>query len=342
MTKKHQDIHSKRQLSRGKSKRNLVIVGIISAVIVAGGVGAYSAMSNNGGGDSSSQSNLVGTWHDVHGVGGFLSGDDSSLYLATHNGLFKKGMDTGNGWNLVGSDTSDLMGFTVSLSRDNTMYSSGHPASMGGNLGFRKSTDGGLTWQTVSPVTSPTPVDFHAMDASPADGNLIYGSPGGGDSIYVTHDEGKTWDRLSPPAQVISLAAHATDANTVYAGTDEGLFVSNNQGQSWQNLGDNLVSSGAVTGLGFANDAMYAFVVPEEGDGYIAKSSDWGKTWSKTEGQISGAKGAWKFAEGRNGEVYTILVQTTAFGGTASTVYKTTDGGTSWTLEGTNNKSVTG
>lgn len=307
--------------------------------MVAGGTGAYFAMSNFGGG--SPTSNLVGTWHDVHGVGVFLSGDDSSLYLATHNGLFKKSADTGGGWELVGSDKSDLMGFTISLARDGTIYSSGHPTT-GGNLGFRKSTDGGLTWQTVSPVTSPTPVDFHAMDASAVDENLIYGSPGSGDSIYVTFDEGKTWERMNPPARVISLAAHPTDANTVYAGTDEGLFVSNNHGKSWQKLNDDLVSSGPVTGLGFADDVMYAYILPGQGDGYIAKSSDSGQTWSKTDGQISGASGAWKFAEGRNGEVYTILIQRTTFGATASSIFKSADEGASWTLEGTNNKSVAG
>lgn len=118
--------------------------------------------------------------------------------------------------------------------------------------------------------------------------------------------------------------------------------MSNSQGKSWQKLNDDLVSSGAVTGLGFADGAMYAFVSPGQGDGQIIKSLDFGKTWSKTDGQISGARGAWKFAEGEDGEVYIILIQRTLFGSTASSVYKSTDGGASWTLEGTNNKSVAG
>lgn len=313
------------------SPRITIIIGIVAVIAIGGGVAAYFATTS--GSEDATGSSLLGSWNDVHGVGFY----DGALYLATHNGLFKK---SDSGWELVGNDRSDLMGFVVGPVREGVMYSSGHPPT-GGNLGFRKSTDAGQTWQTISSVTS-SPVDFHAMDASAVDENLIYGSPGGGLDIYVTYDEGKTWSRLSPPARVISLASHPTDVNIVYSGTAEGLFVSNDQGKSWQKLNDDLVSSGAVTGLGFADGAMYAFVVEGQGDGYITKSLDSGKTWSKTDGQISGARGAWKFAEGGDGEIYTILIQRTTFGSTASSVYKSTDGGASWTLEGTNNKSVTG
>lgn len=323
---------SKSASRRGGSKV-MIIIGIVAAIAIGGGIAAYFATSSSGsGGSSTATGSLVGSWHDVHGVGVY----DGTLYLATHNGLFKK---ANSGWELVGNDNSDLMGFVVSPAKEGVIYSSGHPPT-GGNLGFRKSTDGGQTWQTISSVTSPMPVDFHAMDASAADENLIYGSPGGGNDIYITHDEGNTWERLSPPARVISLAAHHSDANMVYAGTTDGLFVSSDQGRSWERVNADLLE-GAVTGLGFSGNISYAYVVPEQGgDGYIIKSSDGGQTWAKTAGQIPGAKGAWKFSEGANGEVYTIVNQETTLGGTASSIYKSADGGISWILEGTNNKSI--
>jgi photosystem II stability/assembly factor-like uncharacterized protein len=327
---KHHSDRSK-SLPKKRSSKAVIIIGIVAAIAIGGGIAAYLAASS-GGSTGTTTNSLVGTWHDVHGVGVY----DGTLYLATHNGLFKK---TDSGWQLVGNDKSDLMGFVVSPARDGAMYSSGHPPT-GGNLGFRKSTDGGQTWQTISPVTS-SPVDFHAMDASAADENLIYGSPGGGNDIYVTHDEGKTWERLSPPAQVISLAADPEAANVVYAGTIEGLFVSNNQGNNWQKVDADLLDD-TVMGLGFSGNTLYAYVMPSQGDGYIAKSSDGGQTWAKTDGQIPGARGVWRFSGGESGEVYTILIQRTTFGGTASSVYKSADGGDSWTLEGTNNKSIAG
>ncbi len=140
--------------------------------------------------------NVTEKWMDIHGVGMFTTGKDSSLYLATHNGLLKK--DNGNSsssWVEVGNDKSDMMGFTINPSKEGVMYSSGHPQT-GGNLGFRVSTDYGMSWQKVSDVTNP-PIDFHAMTMG-NNPETIYGSSGMGNIIYVSQNEGKTWTGVSP------------------------------------------------------------------------------------------------------------------------------------------------
>ena len=316
----------------GRSKSStMIVIGIIAAIATGGGAAAFFATPSEESSGEANNNSLVGDWHDLHGVGVY----DGTLYLATHNGLFKKTAESG--WQLVGNDKSDLMGFVVSPAREGVMYSSGHPPT-GGNLGFRKSADAGQTWETISLVTSPMAVDFHAMAASAQDENLIYGAPAGGNAIYVTHDEGKTWKRLDPPGQVISLAAHPDDPNVVYAGTMDGLFASTNQGESWQKIDADL-TNGSITGLGFSGRSLYSYVIPRQGDGYVAASPD-GQTWARTEGQIPRTVSAWQFSEGTDGEVYTIVTQRTAFGTAASSVYKSTDDGASWTLEGTNNKSL--
>ena len=46
-----------------------------------------------------------------------------------------------------------------------------------------------------------------------------------------------------------------------------------------------------------------------EEEGYIIKSMDGGNTWSKTDGQITGAIFVSKFAFGNNGNIYTALIQ---------------------------------
>jgi len=322
------------KLSKKRTSAKTIVIVAIIAVISIGAISAYLAQPS----DNATKTNkdlLVGPWGDVHGVGAFTVGNDDSLYLATHQGLFKKNLDSG--WIPVGSDRSDLMGFSIG-NKEGVMYSSGHPPSMGGNLGFRKSTDSGVTWQTISPVTNP-PVDFHAMTASRADENVLYGSPGGGTSLYMTTDEGRTWNTLSIPDRIISLAAHPSDRNIVFAGTVSGLFSSNNQGKDWNLINTELLN-GAVIGVGFVDEnTVYAFVAPQQGNEYIVKSTDGGNTWAKT-GQISGVKAVFNFASGRAGEVYAIGYQQTTIGGTAANVYKSNDGGASWTLEGTNNKSI--
>lgn len=334
MTKKQTEIKN----AKGKSNKKPKLIAIIVLVVIAVGIAAYASTSNDTGVSSNSvNSSLTGPWMDIHGVGMFLSGSDDTLYLATHNGLFKKELD---GWKRIGNDKSDLMGFTINRAKDGVMYSSGHPPGMGGNLGFRKSTDGGNTWQIVSNVKD-TPVDFHAMAASGADPNLIYGSPGGGSELFVSHDEGVSWQSLQIPDQIISLAADPIDANTVYAGTVSGLFKSADQGTSWSKLDHEQIRDTVVTGLGFSSDGktLYAFKVIPHGDGFIARSSDGGKTWENTSGQIPDARGAWNFAPGRSGEIYAIASQQLS-SGIAASIYKSGDDGAIWTLQGTNNEAL--
>ena len=244
--------------------------------------------------------------------------------------MFKKDKASISGWAETGNDKSDLMGFTINPIKAGVMYSSGHPQT-GGNLGFRVSSDYGKTWQTVSDVTNP-PIDFHSMTMG-ANPEIIYGASGMGDNIYKTLDEGKTWTTFSPPygERVYMLAANQTDSDIVYASTAIGLFKSSDQGNNWQKINTNeLIGDGAiVTGLRLSPNGKtaYAFVIPKQGeDGYIIKSSDGAKTWTKTDSQIDGAKYLGKFAFGKNGEVYATVNQDTP-NGAASSVYKSEDEG---------------
>lgn len=335
MTKKQNEV----RLNKTKPQKKKLIAVIIVAIIIGGGAAAYFATSGK---DESSEEkttnlNLLGPWMDIHGVGMFLSGDDASLYLATHNGLFKKEAE---GWKRVGNDKSDLMGFTIDRNSDNIMYSSGHPPSMGGNLGFRISTDGGNKWQMISAVKD-SPVDFHSMTASAASPGLVYGSPGGGTELFVSHDGGVSWRLLSIPDRVISLAADPMTADTVYAGTTTGLFKSIDQGKNWNKLDHEQIRDVVVTGLGFSADGttLFAFKVLPHGEGFVARSDDGGKTWTNTSGQIPDAKGVWSFAPGRSGEIYAITSQQTSTG-IAASIYKSNDNGASWVLEGTNNEAL--
>ena len=314
-----------------KSKNKKVLLGIISIIII-GVIVSYASSSQDN--TSDPKSKLLGPWMDVHGVGMFLSGTDDTLYLATHNGLFKKGLD---GWKLVGNDRSDLMGFSIS-SKEGTMYSSGHPSAMNGNLGFRVSTDNGNSWTMISKVKD-SPVDFHAMTASKAQNGLVYGSPGGGSELFVTLDEGSSWKLLMPPDRIVSLAADPLNPDTVYAGTVSGLYVSDDKGQQWQKINPNL-ETGAITGIGFASDEKTMYVFSSlDGNGVIYKSITGGEIMVKTQGQITNTGAVFNFAPGRNGEVYATAMEKLS-SGMASSVYMTNDGGDTWILEGTNNSEL--
>jgi photosystem II stability/assembly factor-like uncharacterized protein len=339
-----------------KSIRNkYLVLGIAVLIAIVGIAISYPYfMSSNANLDESSstdKSNLLGDWHDIHGIGLFnaegSNNDDNSIYLATHNGLYNKKQQNSS-WIKVGNDKSDLMGFVVNPTKEGVMYSSGHPVN-GGNLGFRMSTDSGKTWQTISSVTD-TPIDFHAMSISPVNNNILYGSPGGGFALFITKDEGKTWSAItSIPSQIVSIAADPLNPNGVYIGTGSGLFYSNDQGNNWKKIESELIRDFVVSGLGFnQNNELFAYVMPNSKDdsnsnnqnGYIIKSDKSGQNWIKTDGQIPDVKAAWKFASGQNGEIYTIVTQQISQNDIASSIYKSIDNGNTWILEGTNREKI--
>ncbi|MBS3922648.1 MAG: hypothetical protein KGZ37_05805 [Nitrosarchaeum sp.] len=316
--------------SKSKNKKYFLL-GIMSIVVIGVIVSYTSSLQEN---TSDPKSKLLGSWMDIHGVGMFLSGTDDTLYLATHNGLFKKESDE---WKRVGNDKSDLMGFSIS-SKEGIMYSSGHPSAMNGNLGFRVSTDNGNSWTMISKVKD-NPVDFHAMTASHAQDGLVYGSPGGGSELFVTNDEGVSWRLLTPPDRIVSLAADPLNPDTVYAGTVSGLYVSDDKGEQWQKISTN-VETGTITGIGFASDGKTMYVFSSfDGKGAIYKSITGGEIMVKTQGQITSTGAIFNFAPGRNGEIYATAMERVS-SGTASSVYMTNNGGDTWILEGTNNSEL--
>ncbi|MGD9673210.1 MAG: WD40/YVTN/BNR-like repeat-containing protein [Candidatus Nitrosocosmicus sp.] len=360
-TKGNNHTNNNKKLNKKSSQKLKLIVVAIAIAIASIGIISFmttSASENNG--TNSSSQNLTGNWMDVHGVGVSPAADTNdnknSLYLATHHGLYKK--DIGNtsssnntsGWVEVGNDKSDLMGFMIDPVKNGTMYSSGHPQT-GGNLGFRISEDYGKNWQKVSDVTTPRPIDFHTM----AVGNnpeIIYAASGMGNNIFISTDGGENWTIATPPAgqQVVTLATNQSNSNTVYTGTTGGVYSSIDKGKNWQKInnalfGDNDTSA-MVTGIEISPDGktVYAFVAPSQVDdnssGYIIKSTDGAKTWTKTNDQINGAVFISKFAFGNNGEIYAALIQDSPQTGVAASVFSSYDDGNTWSLEGTNNRSL--
>jgi photosystem II stability/assembly factor-like uncharacterized protein len=155
--------------------------------------------------------------------------DRGRLLIATHHGLHALRLKSGT-VDLISERQDDFMGFRPHPTEARTLYASGHPAR-GGNLGFIASTNGGETWTMLSPGVGG-PVDFHQMDVSGADPNVIYGVHGG---LQVSRDGGRHWSRTGPaPDGLIDLAASSTDAARIYAATQQGLLVSVDGGRVWQ------------------------------------------------------------------------------------------------------------
>lgn len=157
--------------------------------------------------------------------------DPSRLYLATHYGVWHTAPD--GTAERISDNRNDYMGFTPHPTEADVFFGSGHPTD-GGNMGVIISRDGGRTWEMIAPGANG-PVDFHAMDISQADPNVMYGSYG---SIQISRDGGKSWEVAgAPPADVFAIAVSAVEPDTVYAASRNGVMISRDGGRSWKGAG---------------------------------------------------------------------------------------------------------
>lgn len=151
-------------------------------------------------------------------------------------------------------------------------------------------------------------VDLH-------DTKILYaGMTGGGrlNGIYKSVNGGQSWKAIgnSLANRLLALAISYHDNKTIYAGTDQGLFVSRDQGHSWR-LSENLpesevrsvalspqdsklrilglgkefwgMTAGAGDVIGVSGDGFQPKVILDEsGPGDLCVSSDEGSTWTTT------------------------------------------------------------
>ncbi|MCG3130821.1 MAG: hypothetical protein FLDDKLPJ_01594 [Phycisphaerae bacterium] len=108
-------------------------------------------------------------------------------------------------------------------------------------------TSGSPTWIRVD-ENGPLPVRWiNSIAISPLDSNRVYVSLMGyePDNVWRTTDAGQTWEpvvgtgeRALPAAPVSWILHHRTKAGWLYAGTDVGIFASEDDGATWSTTND--------------------------------------------------------------------------------------------------------
>lgn len=242
--------------------------------------------------------------------------DPGKLYIATHDGLYVLQNETD--LFRIGSSKDDLMGFTAHPTEAGTFFSSGHPAR-GGNIGFQKSIDGGITWEKVSAGLGG-PVDFHAMTVSVVNPEIVYGFFAG--RIQKSIDGGRNWEYAKGSISPISLSSDPNRESVVYAATQSGVRVSEDKGDSWKSLSPQL-EGGAVSVIAFnPHNAQIALTFAETLGG-LGKSTDGGLTWSKINETFGGGAVLYiAFSKVQAGVVYSLTNQ--------NSIFKSSDDGATW------------
>ncbi len=110
--------------------------------------------------------------------------------------------------------------------------------------------DGGEHWQNVTPPGTPEFARMEATAPSPLVAGTAYAIADDhrmgnyAPYAFVTHDYGKTWkkivDGLPANQYVRTIRPDIHDPNLVYAGTENGLWISYDGGDHWQNFRMNL------------------------------------------------------------------------------------------------------
>lgn len=206
------------------------------------------------------------------------------VYKSTNFGTSWSMKNIGEGWTGNGSVTSQH-NVEVSLANENIVWAG---AAMAENFNWKifVSTDQG---ENYNPVVEFADADLSGyisgIATHPTDENTAYllFSFSGEPKILRTQDLGQTWEDLSgfagntsssngfPDVVVNCLLVFPDDPNTIWVGTDIGLFESNDNGLSWH-YADNGLPAVSVYDMFFQDDQV---VVATHGRGiWTARSKN--------------------------------------------------------------------
>lgn len=255
--------------------------------------------------------NIGGRVNDIE----MHSSDTETIYAAAASGGIYKSDDRGKTWNQIFENpyTQSIGDMAIAETDKNTLYvGTGEPNGGQGSItydgyGVFKSTDAGANWSHVG-LENAGGIGRVEVDPTNADrvfvaamGNLFSPNPQRG--VYRTTDGGQNWENvlfISDSTGAIDLCINPNNPNIIYAGMWERV-----RGPYHRTYGGN--SSG------------------------LYRSTDGGDTWTElTNGLPTGSMGrpAVDISRSHPDILYVTYSKTN---GTFDDVYKTTDGGDTWT-----------
>lgn len=132
------------------------------------------------------------------------------------------------------------------------------------NYGFFRSFDG-KSWERIS---KGLPKDILTSTIAVHGSTLFIGSYDKG--IFLSRDHGNTWNTSSTGIDNLSIRCFYSQDNTLFAGTDKGIYASANDGISWAHVTGNM----QVNDFREVNGVLIAGTNPG-----TLRSEDRGRTW---------------------------------------------------------------
>jgi photosystem II stability/assembly factor-like uncharacterized protein len=229
--------------------------------------------------------------------------DPQRILLGTHVGMYES-TDGGRVWTFAGLEGDDAM--NLARPSANTVWMAGH-------MVFKKSADGGQSWNDVHPDGLPS-LDIHGFAVDPNDPSRVYAAVSS-EGLYGSADGGTSFRLLSKQvgAGVFGLAV-STDGRIFAADPGEGVFASDDGGHSWDSVTRERTVGVAVS----PDDPETVLAAGQHG---VLLSRDGGKTW-RTVLALDGGAGPVAWAPSEPTIAYVA--------GFDRKLYRTADGGASW------------
>jgi len=249
------------QLNSGLTNTNIRSLAISGSSIFAGTDGDGIFLSTNSGSNWTQVNNGLTNW-TVYSL--FTIG--SNIYAGTKDGVFLSN-NNGSSWiqNNYGILASQVNSLTVSGSNifagvqggaylstnDGSSWipiNNGLPYTVrcmavkdssifaGTDSGVFKSTNNGNNWTQVNNGLTNISVYELAISGN----NIFAGTDGGG--VFLSSDTGSNWTQLNSGPNNTNIRSLAISGSSIFSGTDYGgggLFVSNNNGNSWNQVINN-------------------------------------------------------------------------------------------------------
>ena len=178
---------------------------------------------------------------------------------------------------------------------------------------------------TINPTISPTPIPT----ATPTPNPTVTPTPTINPSPTPTPTGTPTYKQqtLSVPITASWIASDAT----VYAGINNAVYKSTDGGQTWTGLLS--FGSNVIIHYVYVSKQDYVFICPDtnalEDQLGIWRSTNGGQTWSRVLALPAGCT-TMSMAEDSNGNLFVGVYTTGSYAANAR-IYKSTDGGSSWT-----------
>lgn len=226
------------------------------------------------------------------------------VFVGTGNGLYRSA-DSGKTWVQMTSGLPASAWATNFAAGNGCIYFSSPISPM------YRSSDSGKTWSRFG---TSLPSYFNSMGFAVAGSKLYCNTQD--DGVLVSADLGNTWTNMNNGLNQRPIADIEANGRHLYAATDMGrLFVSDNRGQNWRQINQNLLGNSTVRCLGMKGATVFAGTW----GGGIFKSSDSGATWDSVNNFLT--------------ERYIVSISvcdTAIYAGTTDNIFQSRDNGNRW------------